>query len=376
MKVHYINILLFSLPLNILVSSKRNPYITHNTPNTKPIRAHRTLCECELYSLSNYDNDPEMKEVMQQFDRQSSQRFLEYDEHMQEKRRKCKEQCDKDIQKIILKDRIEKELTEKLSTLETNIGTNDIPTCVCEKSIADKMEKTCLRCGQNLGGMVPGLGLIGGAALYSINAWKAAALVAAKEAAEKAGIAAGEAARIKTGIDAVISGLRTTLPIENLGFGPFKYLIHGKTYTDAKLISDAINLHYTTKCITLRNVPGINTSMCDILEKVGFVGGEGLGNNIGTPESIKIAVQVIVSDAERAAALKAGEVTASKTAAVEAAKKGAIDATYVTFHTAVSASIVAILIIVLIMVIIYLILRYRRKKEMKKKLQYIKLLKE
>ncbi|ETW20969.1 hypothetical protein PFFVO_00145, partial [Plasmodium falciparum Vietnam Oak-Knoll (FVO)] len=62
MKVHYINILLFALPLNILVSSKKNTYIKYNTLNTKLIRAHRTLCECELYALSNYDNDPEMKE--------------------------------------------------------------------------------------------------------------------------------------------------------------------------------------------------------------------------------------------------------------------------------------------------------------------------
>ncbi|ETW27267.1 hypothetical protein PFFCH_05306 [Plasmodium falciparum FCH/4] len=42
--------------------------------------------------MPNYDNDPEMKEMMENFDRQTSQRFKEYDERMIEKRQKCKEQ--------------------------------------------------------------------------------------------------------------------------------------------------------------------------------------------------------------------------------------------------------------------------------------------
>ncbi|ETW58817.1 hypothetical protein PFMC_05297 [Plasmodium falciparum CAMP/Malaysia] len=94
---------------------------------------------------------------MHDFDRQTSQRFEEYNERMNKNRQKCKEQCDRDIQNIILKDKIAKGLKQQLTTLETNIDTNDIPTCVCDKSVADKVEKTCLKCGGVLGGAVPEL---------------------------------------------------------------------------------------------------------------------------------------------------------------------------------------------------------------------------
>ncbi|ETW26979.1 hypothetical protein PFFCH_05580 [Plasmodium falciparum FCH/4] len=72
MKVHYINILLFYLPLNILLTSlqinvhKHHYNTTHHTTNNKPTKSHRVLCECDIYT-SIYDNDPEMKAVMQQF---------------------------------------------------------------------------------------------------------------------------------------------------------------------------------------------------------------------------------------------------------------------------------------------------------------------
>ncbi|KNC37978.1 rifin [Plasmodium falciparum RAJ116] len=172
MKFNYINISLFSLSLYVLLLSsevynQRNHYITLHTPNTKTTKPHRLLCECELYEPSNYDNDPEMKAVMQDFDLQISQRFKEYDERMMENRKKCKEQCDKDIQKIILKDKIEKELTEKFLTLQTDISTNSTPTCVCEKSLGDKVEKGCLRCGGILSTAFPEFGLIGGTLVHS-----------------------------------------------------------------------------------------------------------------------------------------------------------------------------------------------------------------
>ncbi|ETW32268.1 hypothetical protein PFFCH_00318 [Plasmodium falciparum FCH/4] len=101
--------------------------------------------------MPNYDNDPQMKEVMENFIKQTQQRFHEYDERMVEKRMQCKDKCDKEIQKIILKDKLEKQMAQQLTTLETKIDTNDIPTCVCEKSMVDKMEKNCMKCAQNLG---------------------------------------------------------------------------------------------------------------------------------------------------------------------------------------------------------------------------------
>ncbi|ETW51294.1 hypothetical protein PFMALIP_00659 [Plasmodium falciparum MaliPS096_E11] len=146
MKFYNFKLSLYSLLLNILL------ILSHHTSNTKSIKPHRSLCECELYDryIPIYDYNQEMKEVMQQFDERTSQRFREYDERMQEKRQTCKEQCDKDMQKIILKDKIEKELTEKLSALQTDISINDIPTCICEKSLADKVEKNCLKCGGDI----------------------------------------------------------------------------------------------------------------------------------------------------------------------------------------------------------------------------------
>ncbi|ETW51550.1 hypothetical protein PFMALIP_00388 [Plasmodium falciparum MaliPS096_E11] len=161
MKVHYFNILLFSLPLNIILLSsqvynQRNHILTlHKSTTTS-----RVLSECDLY-MPKYDNDADMKSVKENFDRQTSQRFEEFDERMKDKRRKCKEQCEKDIQKIILKDKI-------------------------EKSLEEKVEKYCLICGCGLGGGVaPFVGLFGGLA---VNELKKAAAAAATEAGIKEAI--------------------------------------------------------------------------------------------------------------------------------------------------------------------------------------------
>ncbi|ETW28778.1 hypothetical protein PFFCH_03796 [Plasmodium falciparum FCH/4] len=344
MKVLYINILLFALPLNILVilshvNYPKNPCTTLHTQINKPTKPHRLLCECQLYAPQNYDNDLEMKEVMQQFDRQSSQRFLEYDEHMQEKRRKCKEQCDKDIQKIILKDRIEKELTERLTTLETNIGTNDIPTCVCEKSIADKMEKGCLRCaGVFSGGVAPSVGLLGGIGIYG---WKMGAPTVAMELAKQAGI--------EEGVTTVITQIK--------GIGIFTSYLKDIEYSK-----------YITK-LNYDNVSGLMKAVQAAIKSTG---------KTCEPNSVDIVCDTIYNNVERFSPIvQAGkEAAASTTETVQKAAMGTIKSTTTTCTTAIIASVVAIVVIVLIMVIIYLILRYRRKKKMKKKLQYIKLLEE
>ncbi|SOS77882.1 PIR protein, putative [Plasmodium sp. gorilla clade G1] len=371
MKVLYINILLFALPLNILVDYPKNTYITPHTPTT----TSRLLCECDIYT-SMYDNDPEMKSVMENYNRQTFDRFKEYDERIQDKRQKCKERCDKEIQKIVLKDKLEKELTQKFSTLETNMDINDMPTCVCKKSFTDKTEKFCLNCGMGLGsGVLQASSLLGGIGEVALGAWKAAALVTAKGAAKKAGIAAGEAVRIPEAIKAVISGIRSTIPIENLRFVSLELFINERNYTMVELISDAINNQYIMKCQTLGTVSGIDPSICTTFETLGHV--EGANHvAVSTRDAIVAKLNQIIVDAKGAAALKAGEVAASKTAAVETRYVAAVDATYTSCQTAIIASVVAILIIVLVMVIIYLILHYRRKKKMKKKLQYIKLLKE
>ncbi|CDO61963.1 rifin [Plasmodium reichenowi] len=377
MKVNYINALLFALPLNIFVTlyhehNKRN----HKSPTPHDTQTNRSLCECELYAPANYDSYPEMKRVMQQFQDRTSQRFEEYEERMKTARQKCKDKCDKEIQKIILKDKLEKELMEKFATLQTDIQNDAIPTCICEKSLADKAEKFCLNCGMNVGGGVTlSSGVLGGIGEVTLSALRTAALETVKEVAIAKGLAAGEAARIPEAIKAVIEGLEKAFPIEKLGFSKMELFINKINYNKVKLISDAINMHYEMKCLPNYKVSGVDTSMCEIIQKVGLVPGTS-NVDISTEASINIAVEKIVTHSQSVAAAKVGEITTAKTAAFEKTKMAAVEAGFNSSITSINASIITILIIVLIMVIIYLILRYRRKKKMNKKLQYIKLLKE
>ncbi|ETW32014.1 hypothetical protein PFFCH_00540 [Plasmodium falciparum FCH/4] len=298
--------------------------------------------------MSNYDNDPEMKRVMQQFHDCTTQRFQEYDERLQEKRQICKDKCDKEIQKIILKDKIEKELAEKFSSLHTDIQSDGIPTCICEKSLADKVEKGCLRCGSILGAAMPEVGSIGGGLLYALNAWKPVAI----EAAEKAALAEATDAATQAGVDAVVSKLKELLITwsDALDLSP---IVTSSNYKCGLALVELAKELFGKAC---SNGKGGTTSFCNSYI---YYGGE---------EALEPFAQ---------AGRSAFETTLpSQKALLETAKVGAVKATYGSYEVAIIASIVAIMVIVLIMVILYLILRYRRKKKMKKKLQYIKLLEE
>ncbi|EUR72235.1 hypothetical protein PFBG_02737 [Plasmodium falciparum 7G8] len=370
MKIHYINILLFELPLNILIYNQRNHKST--THHTLKIPITRLLCECDLY-MPNYDNDPQMKAVMENYNRQTSDRFKEYDERMKTTRQKCKDKCDKEIEKIILKDKLEKQMVEQLTTLETKIDTDDIPTCVCEKSIADKVEKACLKCTQNLGGIVaPSLGVLGGIAEGALSVWKPVALAAAKELAEKAGAAKGLAAGNAQGMEVVIYILKQ-LNIDKLVPGICEEISRTGHYANIT--------NFTKKIIEGRN------AMCGATAKLGDLTCRKINIGLGTlksdgsaglPDStaIKAKVNFILNKAKLSADTQAAKVSSKITVDLTAEKTGEVNATYASFQTPIIASIVAIVVIILIMVIIYLILRYRRKKKMKKKLQYIKLLEE
>ncbi|EWC78610.1 surface antigen [Plasmodium falciparum UGT5.1] len=321
MKDHYINILLFALPLNILVYNQRNYYITPRHTET-----NRSLCECELYSPTNYDSDPEMKRVMQQFVDRTTQRFHEYDERMKTTRQKCKDKCDKEIQKIILKDKLEKELMDKFATLQTDIQSDAIPTCVCEKSLADKVEKSCLKCGKNLGGFVPGLGLIGGTAVYA----------AAVNAATKAGIT-----ETMEGLSSSIPGLKRLI-----GSSGIAKIVNPLTYNKPQSLIEAIHVVDQKMC-AVEAVP--KEPFCAFIEG-------------GIRKQFWYASRVQYTVAEASDAYVAEFVTKTS------------PTTFLT--NPYIASCIAIMILVAILLVIFLILRYRRKKKMKKKLQYIKLLKE
>ncbi|SOV83925.1 rifin PIR protein, putative [Plasmodium reichenowi] len=370
MKVHYINILLFTLPLNILAHNKNKQFITLPTPHTQN---SRLLCECELY-MPNYDNDPQMKKVMENFSKQTEERFHEYDERMKNTRQKCKEQCDKEIQKIILKDKLEKELMDKFATLQTDMQNDAIPTCVCEKSLADKVEKGCLRCGGILGaGVVPGVGILGGIGEAAMSAWKVAALKYAIVAAKEAGTAEGLAAGNAHAMNMIMVHLKQW-GVKDFCADLFDSFVTKNLYTELASIGNAIIERHEAMCaIKTINDGG---SMCEKFGRQLGTHAANLPRSHPTRYFVGRKIGGLAGKADQAAKTVAKDTAKKVTADLTAEKTVVIDATYGAWKTTITASIIAVVVIVLIMVIIYLILRHRRKKKMKKKLQYIKLLEE
>ncbi|SOV83917.1 rifin PIR protein, putative [Plasmodium reichenowi] len=373
MKVHYINILLFALPLNIFVTLCH--VNTHKKPSITPCHTHnnRSLCECDLY-IPNYDSDPQMKKVMDNFNKHTQQRFHEYDDRMIEKRKQCKDKCDKEIQKIILKDKLEKQMEQQFTILETKIGTDDIPTCICEKSLADKTEKFCLNCGMNVGGVVTlSSGVLGGIGEAAISTWKFAALKVAIEEVTAKGAAEGAAAGIEAGKRVVIFGLKN-FGIEELIPGICESFLKRSHYNEVMELAGAIIKRHGEICSISSTS---NETMCtNVGLKIGTHKAINDPYGLPRPQAVSNALGKILDKAETTAANVTKTTTDNVTAQLTTEKTGEIAATCMSYEITIIASIVAIVVIVLIMVIIYLILRYRRNKKMKKKLQYIKLLKE
>ncbi|ETW45835.1 hypothetical protein PFMALIP_06100 [Plasmodium falciparum MaliPS096_E11] len=313
-----------------------------------------------------------MKEVMDNFNKQTQQRFHEYDERMKTIRQKCREQCDKEIQKIILKDKIEKELTEKFSSLHTDIKSDAIPTCICEKSVADKVEKTCLRCGSILGAAMPEVGSIGGGLLYALNQWKSYALLKTTKYALAKGAAQGAIAGNAQGVAIVLSGLNK-LGIKELYPELLESIGTEIPYYDIANIANAIITKKTQICnMLVVHTPPI-CSKIDMNFSLIKIGNQ---PHYPTRTGIEKGVTQVVGKAKDTADFLANKVSSETSSKIITEETDVINTIYMSNQTAIIASIIAIVIIVLIMVIIYLILRYRRKKKMKKKLQYIKLLEE
>ncbi|SOV75769.1 rifin PIR protein, putative [Plasmodium reichenowi] len=369
MNVHYINTLLFALPLNILAHNQRNhKSTTHHTPK---IQTTRILCE--LYAPANYDNDPQMKEIVENFNKQTQERFHEYDDRMIEKRKQCKEKCDKEIQKIILKDKLEKELMDKFATLDTDIQSDAIPTCVCEKSVADKMEKGCLRCAGVLGGgVMPAFGTIGGTALYALSQLKPYALFTAAKYAMFKGAAKGIAAGKSAGMDVVIGVLKDRGIAE---YCPqiFEQIQKIEKFFELKNFAGAIIKRHGEICSMTTS--GDNPLCIPFEIKLGTRLPD---KSYSTPvrQLVPKMLDRVVYKAEQAAATKTTEVSSTTYTNIMTKQTALIEGGFNSTTTSIYVSIIAIVVIVLIMIIIYLILRRRRKKKMKKKLQYIKLLEE
>ncbi|EWC90590.1 hypothetical protein PFNF54_00598 [Plasmodium falciparum NF54] len=262
---------------------------------------------------------------------------------MQSKRMQCKEQCDKEIQKIILKDKLEKQMEQQLTTLETKIDTDDIPTGVCEKSLADKTENFCLNCGKNMTAIAPWWGLVCG---VGYAGWSHYVPFAVSKAAMDAGM------------NVVINALKK-LGVEKLTAVILKEISRTGNYANIINFSSIISTELKAVCRVTLSSPSdgaMREGICSILKK---------GRTPPTVEQVVSGAFKLIDEKAPQAAKAAKQIEAAN-----------YTSTTSSLTTGIIASIIAIVIIVLIMVIIYLILRYRRKKKMKKKLQYIKLLEE
>nr|SPJ13350.1 rifin PIR protein,putative [Plasmodium sp. DRC-Itaito] len=313
MKLHYSKILLFFLTLNILLTSYQ--VNTHKKPHTTlhntSIYTSRVLSEKDIKS-SNYDKDTGMKSVMQQFVARTSQRLREYDERMKDKRQKRKEQRDKNIQKIVEKDKM-------------------------EKSLADKIEKGCLSCGCALGGgVLPVWGLVSGL-------WYATLSQNVTKVATEAGIKKG----LQVGLEQIFQLVRNFRTNDI------------PTITAADMLSAG---EFTNSVTLFDMAQHIRDTMYGKLGEGGYY--EFWSFVRGMADQKPISVFNITYGKHSAVVQKAFE---EGKAAEFALHTSLLSKTII-------ASVVTILVIVLVMVIIYLILRYRRKKKMNKKAQYTKLL--
>ncbi|CDO61662.1 rifin [Plasmodium reichenowi] len=332
MKLHYSNILLFFLPLNIVVTS----YHAHNnnkpsiTTHHIPICTSRVLSECDAQS-TNYNNNTDIKSVKEKFDRQTSQRFEEYEQRMKDKRQKRKEKRDKNIQEIILKDKM-------------------------DKSLSEKIEKGCFRCGCGLGGVAASVGLFGGLGIYG---WKSAATATAISKVAAAAKAQGDAA----GVKALIKGLGDELGIQNLFDSTFAKAITPNNYFCETLVFDEIKIFYKSlseKELTFENYPMFYSYRTKQEAEL-----NGL-----LAQYAKSSVEEAVEEATNVTT----KFTESQMETLQGGKLAEITTASTQLYSAIGYSVLTILIIVLVLVIIYLVLRYRRKKKMKKKAEYTKLL--
>ncbi|ETW15057.1 hypothetical protein PFFVO_06026, partial [Plasmodium falciparum Vietnam Oak-Knoll (FVO)] len=336
------------------VNTHKKPHTTAR--HTQKIPTTRSLSECELYAPVNYYSDPQMKEVMDNFNKQTQQRFHEYDERMKTIRQKCREQCDKEIQKIILKDKIEKELAETFSSLHTDIQSDAIPTCVCEKSMADKVEKGCLRCTYGLGTLAPTVGLIGSIA---VHVWKPKALAAAVAAALETNAAEISAASAKAGEAAgaakIIKLIKSTFQVQNIAVQSFESFFTAPSYKNVASITQAVYSEFVEKCIPTssgimpfrfpdanRNIP-----ICQSVWKQTLAVSQ-RGQYISPDEIIKRTVKTMMSEAEGTANAAAEIAESTKIATIKEAEEKTIEAASTQLYGAIGYSILAILIIVLI----------------------------
>ncbi|SPJ09691.1 rifin, putative [Plasmodium sp. DRC-Itaito] len=104
------------------------------------ITTSRKLSEFDKYR-NNYDNHPAMKEVMKRYNERTAIRRKVYDERKKEKQKEYKEKSDRDIKEIIVKDKIQKQLTKQLLALEKVTDADNLFKGRNKKSVVTKAKK-------------------------------------------------------------------------------------------------------------------------------------------------------------------------------------------------------------------------------------------
>ncbi|ETW37617.1 hypothetical protein PFTANZ_01666 [Plasmodium falciparum Tanzania (2000708)] len=221
-------------------------------------------------------------------------------------------------------------------------------------------------------------GVLGGIGAVAVHAWKPLALKDAIAAALKANDAmistAANAAGMKAGKIAVIGSLKE-LGVEYFWPEMSSSILKMGHYNEVANLTGVIYEKKFYACDAMSTK--MFEAVCEPFDmRFDILKADGVTNGVLPKEGVPKVLKGIVEQAEGIAETEAAKVAAAKTATIKATQEKAIEAASTHLYTTIAYSILAILIIVLIMVIIYLILRYRRKKKMKKKLQYIKLLEE
>ncbi|SPJ11722.1 rifin PIR protein,putative [Plasmodium sp. DRC-Itaito] len=314
MKLYCSKILLFFLTLNILLTSyhahNNNKNKLYNTPHHT--QTNRSLCEGDTQSL-NYDNDPQMKKVMKKFQDRTSERLREYDERMKEKRQKHKEERNKNIQKIIEEDKR-------------------------EKSLAEKIEKGCLKCGCALGGgVLPVWGLVSGL-------WYATLSQHATKLALQEGIKKG----LQVGLVEIKNIFRKTYVSSAVPEISVDQMLSSEKFTNG------VDLYDMVKYINTMSDKFSQETYTPFFSRIGGMVKEESIDMFYKENSTNIAAVANAFEDAKAAEFALHTSSLSNT---------------------IIASVVAIVVIVLIMVIIYLILRYRRKKKNEEKSRIHKIVK-
>lgn len=212
-----------------------------------------------------------------------------------------------------------------------------------------------------MGGVAPNIGLLGGTGIYG---WKIAALAAAKEEAISEGLTAASKTGIDYGIKYIITELKNQLGLYYIGSSPVDKFVTAQALKNPTLLIESVNIQYKNLWIT--NTYKLEKTLCSLAGEDYFIG----------KKLIDTSIRNIVENAKEGADTLTAHVTTDTIVKFTDTKTAVAQAFSITYNTAIIASLVAIWIIVLVMVMIYSILRYRRKRKMKKNLQYINLLKE